>query len=53
MMEKMIYSKPLLDLGEEETTEAAKQSIFMDVAALERLIDIAMTDEMTLMTATS
>ena len=53
MIEKMIYSKPLLDLGEEETTEAARKSIFMNAAALEHLIEIAMTDEATIKTAAS
>ena len=35
MIERMIYSKPLLDLSEQDTAEAARQCIFMDVAALE------------------
>jgi len=51
MMEKMIYSKPLLDLNEEDTAEAARQCIFMDPAALEQLMDIAMLDEIKLESA--
>ena len=45
MIEKMIYSKPLLDLDEQDTAEAARNSIFFDIQALEQLLEIAMQEQ--------
>ena len=53
MMEKMIYSKPLLDLNEQDTAEAARNSIFMDPTAIDSLMEIAMQDDSTLETASA
>lgn len=44
MIEKMIYAKPLLDLDEQDTAEAARNSIFFDIQALEQLLEIAMQE---------
>ena len=43
--EKAIFCQPLLDLNEEESITAASLSIFMDAAALEQMITIAMIKE--------
>jgi len=45
LIEKMIYSQPLLDLDEASTVEAARRSIFMDAIALEQLMEVALKDE--------
>lgn len=41
----MIYSRPLLDLDEEQTLTAARQSVFLDAASLEQLIEMALQDQ--------
>ena len=40
MIEKLIYSSPLLDLDKEETAGAARLSVFMNEVAMEQLIEI-------------
>ena len=38
LKEKLVNNRPLLDLDEEQTVQAARLSIFMDAGALEQLI---------------
>ena len=44
-MERIIYSSPILDLDKNQTAEAARLSVFMNVEAMEQLIEIVMKQE--------
>ena len=45
MMEKLIYTQPILDLDKEQTAEAARLSVFMNEEAMEQLMDIVVKEE--------
>ena len=45
MMERMIYSSPILDLDKDQTAEAARLSVFMNEEAMEQLIEIVLKEE--------